>query len=916
MSYVRLSQEHEYTSLRFAVAPRRKRVPYYSYRAHRDPNLLLALEIEACLMTAPFAKHARSGPPPADDDGVFEVSCTVPRILADTEIWRSPHGMMRAGRIQRTIWAAFPHTNVVVPPGIYDEDVYMGDKEIHLVGSPSVLLRGILIISVGRVSRLQISSPLAACCLGPFGSLVTLAEGRGVLEQCRVTVEDDSMIAVLCLAEYCGRVHHNYILGGRVGIQVSGNANPLISWNIICLAREVGVWFQANASGIVRMCEISECSFSAVTCTRTKLATISSNRLLRCGAGLLATDQAVVVVSKNSVFENHGHGIELRNVKSCLVSSNHVFSNSLGVFVHEGSQGQVVRNWIGFNRQVGIWLLGGCPTSLCSNVLIGNTQSGICIASPAERAGGEANADAGVATSLVGNRAILNGTGILVLDLASVELDSDEFTCNTMYGIEVREWSNAKCSRINVLGNRSGARVHTHASLTCVESTFSNQQQTAILADGQGKLTIEACVIRHTSDSGVLISGEGTHGTCRCCQISFSQRVGACVTDNASLILEANEISGNPDYGITAALNAVCYAFANAVLQDHSVAFRLDTGARLIEKSNVVSGAWSADSLSSANLHRESSFIAHASRAAPGDAASEPPAFVEPDGAFASYRCPASIYGCQFERCDPDQCELAEHLRGCDFWQAREQFQSYRSQQDDVRRAISSHEQESCKLQQGTAELQETIERVASNVQTSTTRIARPLGRNDVVCRVPQHGSIVAVIDGLGKVELGRWVTVIVPAGLYRESVVVPSNVCLSGPDDGTAIIDPLSGTGVILSCGSRLQRLCIRQQGASAAIEVRAAGAKPCVITNCEVTCCSTGGIVCISGNAVIERSLVSNAHCGLVVGVGASARLVRSTICGAREAGIWFQAGSSGAIHMNHIWGYAQIESQGNPC
>ena len=55
MSYVRLSSENEYASLRFAVAPGRKRVPYYSYRAHREPNLLLALEIEACLMTALFS---------------------------------------------------------------------------------------------------------------------------------------------------------------------------------------------------------------------------------------------------------------------------------------------------------------------------------------------------------------------------------------------------------------------------------------------------------------------------------------------------------------------------------------------------------------------------------------------------------------------------------------------------------------------------------------------------------------------------------------------------------------------------------------------------------------------------------------------------------------------------------------------
>ena len=55
MSYGRLSSENEYASLRFAVAPGRKRVPYYSYRAHREPNLLLALEIEACLMTALFS---------------------------------------------------------------------------------------------------------------------------------------------------------------------------------------------------------------------------------------------------------------------------------------------------------------------------------------------------------------------------------------------------------------------------------------------------------------------------------------------------------------------------------------------------------------------------------------------------------------------------------------------------------------------------------------------------------------------------------------------------------------------------------------------------------------------------------------------------------------------------------------------
>ena len=109
---------------------------------------------------------------------------------------------------------------LAVEAAVDGDTVYVapGDYNTAIVIRRSIALKG------AGADRTRIVAPLTAVAIGAEG--VTI-EGFTIA----ANVSARSLVPAIVFGNMSPKIHHNIVLGGHVGIECSGNANPIIQYN-------------------------------------------------------------------------------------------------------------------------------------------------------------------------------------------------------------------------------------------------------------------------------------------------------------------------------------------------------------------------------------------------------------------------------------------------------------------------------------------------------------------------------------------------------------------------------------------------------------------------------------------------------------------------------------------------------------
>lgn len=219
--------------------------------------------------------------------------------------------------------------------------------------------------------------------------LAVALSGQTRIELRGNTIEN-CLLGLVCDDQTSGVIADNTVRGPtRVGVQVRGTQELLVDNNAIEGVQGTGIALLATQPAVVhvRGNTIRAASGYGIAAHGQADARLEGNDVRACDAGLVADGRARLEAWSNVFAENEGPGARLRERAQGLLRDNEIRANGLeGVLLEPPADAPPVcvrGNRIEANGHAGIFLHGGSQAELLDNMLRANARGGVVVSGSA-----------------------------------------------------------------------------------------------------------------------------------------------------------------------------------------------------------------------------------------------------------------------------------------------------------------------------------------------------------------------------------------------------------------------------------------------------------------------------------------------------------------------------------------------------